>query len=284
MQQDRSPYLNRVNPSFALIGWTRTGKDYLIQDVQRGQLELCNADVNEVCNLNLTTEEKHVNEDTKWVVYAHLDNRVDLTDLAALFDLRNTDVVKQYALAEALKKVTHSELRLQDCPANAFEHVKDTLLVADPDCPTVHRTIRQWYIAIGLRERIKDPLVWVKHVKKQIEQEKFRPEYYRTLYTGCIDVTSDCRFDNELLERSWANGISVPISTIRLHRAAVPMPPKQADRRIDSEHNMDEFATKYLFIPPGLVEYKTAIERFPQYAKYIPIYALKVRKIFPKAN
>ena len=254
-----------INPSFALVGFSLTGKDSLIKDLQSKQISL---GVNE-----------NENDDVKWIVYgnAEIPELNGYLDLETIFDHDNSHSIKRYAFADALKVETHNDLGLINCPANAFENVKNTMLLPDVKNPGCYKTIRKFYIDYGQMRRADDPLVWVKKVNEKIENEKFA--LYNVPmeqgFKGWIDVISDFRFDNELMDRFYSNGSfqsKHQITTIRLHRASVPVTAKLADRTIDSEHNLDGLVTKYLFIPPGLAELYLALERFPQYKNYKPIF------------
>lgn len=244
--------------SVGLVAYSQTGKDTLIKDLKEKKLKL-----------NLPKDNIDEKEQ-KWVVYAKLED--DWRDLFHIF--KSDSTIKRYAFADALKNETHHWLRFVDCPVNAFENLKNTLIVPHPTIPYLMKTIRGWYIDYGQEARMKDPLVWAKIVNSSIEQEKFSE-----CKEGLIDIISDFRFDNELLDRTYSlgNGIVIKqptteITTIRLHRAAVPVAATLPDRRFDSEHNLDTFQTKYLFITPGEGEEKIAMERFPQYKNYIPIF------------
>jgi hypothetical protein len=163
----------------------------------------------------------------------------------------------RYAFADALKQETHKWLEFPDVPALAFEKVKNTLQARNPETGEM-ATIRQYYINHGQRCRQKDPLVWAKIVAAQIEADRMID------YPGpCpIDITTDWRFDNELDIRKF-----IP-STVRLFREEVKVAEKLADRRIDSEHNLDDYLTDYLLVPAG--QFAAALAVFPQYTDYVP--------------
>ncbi len=223
-------------PSFALTAWKGTGKDTFFQ---------------ELTTLRLSTSAPET--DAKWVVYYSPSTR-RLHALKALFD---SCVAKQrFAFADALKVETHNYLRLKNCPANAFENVKEiALFQAYP--ATEFKTMRTFYKERAQYARALDPLTWTRIVHSQIEQERKSHEF--------IDVITDWRFENELLKRHDAK--RQPL-TIRLHRKDALVPDFALAGEEESEHALDDFTTDFLLIPPGREEYEIAMSHFPQYMHF----------------
>jgi hypothetical protein len=249
-----------ASPSVALVAYAGTGKDTLVRELQDGALELT----------------KEVNGTTRWVAHGPAGAATSPMerDLRAVFSPANTPLVRRYALADALKRETHEWLGLRRCPPDAFERHKDTLQCPHPDTGAL-ATIRQHYINFGQARRADDPQVWAKRVAAQIEAEKFKDSP-----RGLVDVITDFRFDNELLERKYAHDFGEhgqsPIMTMRLFRKEVRIAPKLTDRRLDSEHNLDGLRTHFLLTPPG--EFVDAVLMFPQYADYRPMWAINCTK------
>lgn len=238
-----------MNPSVILTGYATHGKDQLIKDLQSKRLSLVPADQN--C----------LDQNHRWFVWGLPDALDKFQDLLKLFDENNSHLIKRYALADSLKVITHEYLKLNNCPANAFENVKETMLIADPNDLNMIKTIRGWYIKIGQDRRQENPLYWSEITHKQIEADKFSSNS-----DGIIDIISDSRFKNEPLPRKYPNGMNQQrhqLLSIRVHREGVhivePLPYGQRD--IDSEHNLDETLTDFLFC--NLEE--ESLERFPQY-------------------
>jgi hypothetical protein len=253
----------KCNPSVMITAWRGTGKDTLVQHLSTEQITVADAD----CT------------DALWVVYSDSSDQA-LNKIYPL--LANQLLVRKFSLDEALRVETHEWLRLRDCPADAFEQCKDTLTCLNPT--GVRKSIRQHYIDYGQAARRKDPSIWIRPVIEAIECKKF---YYPGLQKGTIDVISDWQFENELVDRQYCNeycnegskSVYEPkenIITIRLHRKDVAVPEPLADQSTDPEHNLDNFVTDYLFIPPGEEEAKLALERFPQYNNYKPMLSLSV--------
>jgi len=221
-------------PSFALIAYLRTGKDTFIQELQANKLNLSGSP-----------------EDRKWAVYA-----LPETDFLPFFHLMMTKFQKRrFAFADALKIYTHNKLGLKDCPAHAFENVKDTALFP---MGSELKTMRDYYKQYAQEARSKNPLTWVEIVLQQIEQEHKSENF--------IDVISDWRFPNELIPRTN------PVSTIRLFRKDVPIPLKASSGQEETEHALDHFQTDYLLVPPGQEEFQMALQNFPQYKDFVRQY------------
>lgn len=237
---------------FVVTAYAGTGKDTLYKQVRAGQLAWV-PPTGETAN-------------TLWVVYASKER--DLTDIVSLlscaphvgaFDARRAPPrAIRYAFADPLKQETHEWLNISgDVPALAFEKVKDTLQALNPETGKME-TMRAHYINYGQRCRKKDPLVWAKIVAAKVKANK----HIDYPSPSPIGITTDWRFDNELVPRE-----KLP-STVRLFREEVKIAPKLKDRTIDSEHNLDEYLTDYLFVLPG--EFEVALKLFPQYVHYVP--------------
>jgi len=245
-----------------LLFYFEIGKDTLIKDLQSKKLDLTFGAASFDC---------------KWDVYASPLN-TNHDKLKLLFDVNRAEWIRRYAYADALKNETHKWLGFKDCEAHSFEQMKNSLLVPHPTIPYLYKTIRGHYIDYGQERRKVDPLVWVKKVHARIEADKTAPYFDSNhplnvthgIIRPYIDVTSDFRFDNELMDRNYG-ALHQPkqeIVTIRLHRKDVPVAMPLFDRTIDSEHNLDFLQTDYLFISGGQEEYDCALERFPQYANF----------------
>jgi hypothetical protein len=253
----------KCNPSVMITAWRGTGKDTLVQHLSTEQITVADAD----CT------------DALWVVYSDSSDQA-LNKIYPL--LANQLLVRKFSLDEALRVETHEWLRLRDCPADAFEQCKDTLTCLNPT--GVRKSIRQHYIDYGQAARRKDTSIWIRTVLEEIEYKKF----YSGLLQGIIDVIPDWQFENELVDRQYRNQdcklmyeLKENIITIRLHRKDVAVPETLADKSTDPEHNLDNFLTDYLFIPPGEEEAKLALDRFPQYKHYKPMLSLSVGYLLP---
>ena len=218
--------------------------------------------------------EEHKLEEEKWWVFCDPSN--PSPDLVRLFHYRMN--IKRYAYADALKDSTHKYLRLENCHVHSFEQVKNSLLVQDPNKATIWKTIRQWYIDYGCWEREKDKQVWARKINSQIEKEK--------IPLKIIDMITDFRFRNEPMDRKYEENNEIihvkaaDISTIRLWRPEV----KEAPLSESSEHDLDNFQTKYLFVGANHKningeaydedQFQLAVDRFPQYRDFRYCYTL----------
>jgi hypothetical protein len=259
-----------MNPTVALVAYAGTGKDTLVNELRGGRL-------------SLSSGEPEGPGEPRWVVYgppsaALLARRV----LPQVFSPANTAIIRRYAFADALKVETHEWLRLRGCPADAFENVKNTLQCPHPLTGEL-ATMRGHYIGYGQLRRRDDPLVWARIVAQSIAREKFSQGVKR----GHLGVVTDFRFDNELLplhaalRESEDEGIehdpaAAFVLTMRLYREEVKVAPQLEDRRIDSEHNLDEYRTHFLLVPPG--QFMAAAKVFPQYAQYEPLWYAVAKK------
>lgn len=115
---------------------------------------------------------------------------------------------QRIALADALKDIVHKELGLGDIPSNLFEKTKDSVTI--PFNGETH-TPRQWYKIVGSRERLKDPLVFV---KKAISK-----------WNGVSDVfITDWRLPNELEGLQNLLKGKAHVRTVRLYRPEKDVP------------------------------------------------------------
>lgn len=218
---------------YAICGYRQVGKDTLIQDLKNKKL-------------------KQGHDDIKWVVYA-----LNTQKLHFLLAFVGAPHIKRYSFADALKIKTHEFLKLRDCPAHAFENVKETLLLPDPRYSTEWKTMRGWYIYFGQEERKKDANIWTKIVHDTIQHDQIHDQIH-------VPIISDFRFQNELVKPNET-------TTIRLFRKKVLIPPFMPNSNEDSEHNLDSFQTDFLFLPPGMEEFDACIEKHPQYANFAPL-------------
>lgn len=146
-------------------------------------------------------------------------------------------LVNVHAFASKLKIETHEFLRLKNTSFDTFEHVKETATFADPDDPSIVRTIRQWYI----------------HVSKQFSRDHWVQLVFDSIQMGGVNIISDWRFTKELVE---------PAITIRVFREGIDIPLIDDE----SEHDLDYYKTRYVFFT-GDTEYIKA--KFPQYKDYV---------------
>ncbi len=268
-----------MNPTVALVAYAGTGKDTLVNELRGGRLSLLSG-------------EPEGPDEPRWVVYGpavsdHHSLRAILARrvLPQVFSPANTEIVRRYAFADALKVETHEWLKLRGCPADAFENVKNTLQCPHPLTGEL-ATMRGHYIGYGQLRRRDDPLVWARIVAQRIAREKFSQGCRR----GHLGVVTDFRFDNELLplhaelaalraneaEADEHYPAAAFVLTMRLYREEVKVAPRLEDRRVDSEHNLDEYLTHFLLVPPG--QFAAAIKVFPQYAQYVPLWYVVARK------
>ncbi len=216
---------------FAICGYAGTGKDTLIQDLQRHKLFM----------LGRPPEEY----ETKWQIYSN--TRGDVFE----YLISHSSDIKRYSFADALKLQVHDNLKLKNCPADAFEHLKNDVFFRDPNEFGTLKTIRSFYIEHGRKKRAVNPDIWTEIVHAQIQKD-------RNQDPSVIDMISDFRFENELLQ--------LPKYTIRVFRKDVVAAPASED----SEHSLDTFKTTFLLIPPGDDEWVAAIKCFPQYTDFYP--------------
>lgn len=222
---------------YAVVGFARTGKDTFYADVANGELELVTS-----------------TEEAKWAVYV----RPGAT-LLPLSGLLAAKTHERFAHADTLKAATHHYLGLRDCPAHAFDAVKESMQLPDPVTKKL-KTIRGHYIDYGQLMRADNPSVWSDHVTTATTEWCARNPF------GAAMIT-DWRFENELKD---------DMTTIRLWREAVIEAQPVGDLKIDSEHNLDHVQTDFLLVPPG--EAAQAAKRFPQYVGYVPRAYLVAKK------
>jgi hypothetical protein len=267
-----------LEPSFSLIAYSLTGKDEIIRDLKAKKLTLNRLNGN-IAETELYHQPKYLDckvEEAKWVVYYDCRHEPH-HELVKLFDVNNAEKIKRYAQADKLKDETHVYLKFKNVPTDAFEHLKNTLLVPHPTITYIIKTIRGWYIDQGQVARMTDPLVWAKKVNEQIEKDK------SAAMGQLIDVISDHRFA-EIMDRTYQVPLdnaflqfeqkASEVKSIRLHRKDVPIAKVLENREIDSEHFLDYYLSDYLLIPPGEEEYRVALERFPQYVNYRPAFTV----------
>lgn len=263
-------------PSFVLTAYAGTGKDTFFT---------------EVANCMLRWEfgrAPAAPAGARWVAYAAPGcNPADLRVLAELRPARAPVAnmrgaaprARRYAFANALKTDTHRQLGFRDCPAHAFEAVKDTLVARDPHSGEV-ATLRAHYIRLGQEARGRDPLVWARIVAKEIWENRLCD------YPGppVVDITTDWRFENELAPRlsvapsgslAWREEQAIAPTTVRLFREEVKAAAPTADRATDSEHNLDGVKTDYLLVPPG--QFEAALRAFPQYEGFEPVASARAK-------
>lgn len=220
-----------------VIGYKSVGKDTFIEDLQNSKLRQC-----------------HNADDAKWTVYSKRDN-------LAILKLLDGEI-KRYSFADALKIKTHDFLKLKGCSFNTFDEVKETAEFQNPTNPLERKTIRQFYIDLGQQEKLKNANVWTQIVHDAIYKDQLTQKHIKP-------IISDFRFKNEIL-------IPKQTTTVRLFRKQVPIPPFAESLKIDSEHNLDDFESDYLLLPPGQEEFDAAIELFPQYANFKPLLNLRI--------
>jgi hypothetical protein len=228
-----------------ICGGMGMGKDTFVKDLQES-------------NITLTMQQTIF---TKWEVYIAAEEK-KYDDLYNLFWLGNASKITRVALADPLKKETHEYLfKKNNIPADAFEHCKNTLLVPNPKNPSEYKTIREWYIWFGAEGRKTDLDIWCKKATNEIE---------KVLQARNIPIVTDWRFRNEIMPKSIINELNnkkilldpEQDISIRLFRSGV----KIAAPEVDSEHDLDQIKTKYLFVGPG--DFKNSLKLYPQYQDY----------------
>jgi len=213
-----------------ICGYRRTGKDTFAADIQSGTSRYAR------------------------VLYAPVSARAD----GSLLPLRRFMGAPRVAFADALRTAALAFLGLP--PSYDCETTKD--LPLPPECtaavaPLMARlgrpaTLRDVLIHIGERGRAVDPAHWVK--------KALGPFYRPVGQPPQRVIVSDWRFVGEL-EQARAAGIAV--TTVRLFRIAVPIPPQG----IVTEHDLDATPTDWLCIPLG-DDPDVAFATFPQYRGY----------------
>lgn len=216
-----------------VCGFLRVGKDCFIEDLKNNKLKQCRNP-----------------DEAKWIVYCKFENFI-------ILDLLSSPEIKRYSFADALKIKTHDFLKLKGCSSNTFDEVKETAEFQNPSNPLERKTVRNFYIDVGQEERKKDPNVWTRIVHDEIDKDL-------TNQKNTTPIISDFRFKNEILRPTQT-------TTIRLFRKKVPIPDFAKSLDVDSEHNLDDFETDYLLLPPGQEEFKAAIGFFPRYANFKPL-------------
>ncbi len=186
-------------------------------------------------------------EDVKWIVYAKPG--VNLEPLQQLLRFE----VRRFAFADQVKINTHEMLQMAGCPPHAFELLKDNrMLVASPHEPGIFKSMRTWYIEVGMQGRQANPFCWTRLTHDAMDRERAATS------RPFIAILSDWRFQNELLNPECI--------TIRLHRKDVAFP---AAAEL-CEHELDDWMTDFLLIPPGAAEWQIVCLRFPQCIHYKP--------------
>jgi len=166
-----------------------------------------------------------------WIVFTHPNKPMD--DYKEIFAPGN-----KLSFAASLKKTVVQNLGLPedfDVEAN-----KDTYMIEG-------KLLRQHLIEYAFQMR-------------QIDQAFFVKEALRDMNGDCI--VSDFRFIDEY--EFIAAHVKVPVTTIRLFRSSVEVPPPH----IISEHDLDEFETDVLLVSSDQ-SYDIACDHFPQYRSYV---------------
>lgn len=223
---------------YAVCGYAGHGKDTLVKDLQQRRLSI----------------QEHNEPLAKWKIWSLPDD--NMGPIHVLFDDCATDI-KRYAFADELKRVTHKLIGLKNCPIDAFENVKDSATFVDPLNQEHRHTIRDWYIRVGNGYREYNPLHWTWKLHAIMDKDYNEHFDIPFNFTPIIPFITDWRFGNELINPDQT-------ITIRLHRALAPIKPKTEHLETDSEHNLDNVLTRYLFFDG---EDPTVF--FPQYKDYV---------------
>jgi len=162
-----------------------------------------------------------------WIIYRDPDSEKCL----------DVKPVRRIGFADKLRQEVNQLLNLTD--NFDYETFKETI-VSDG------KTYRDFLIDHGGFRRSQDVNYWVKQVLPMVTDES---------------MITDWRFVNELL---YLQTNLVTITTIRLFRSEVPIPPMN----IDSEHNLDNTVTDFLLVTDEQ-EFVKACEIFPQYKNFI---------------
>lgn len=179
----------------------------------------------------------------KWRVYKNASNQYNLRSISSKYER----TAFANALKEEVSEVYNIPLVISDADKDIkqFVHYKTGEVVSARDI----------YIEWGTIRREQDINYWCK---------KALNPYLHPRENPTTSVTTDWRFPNEL---QYAQSMFEDVVTIRVYRSDIPEP----DLDIASEHSLDDYVTDYLLIRDGLDgEFEKTIQRFPQYASYVP--------------
>ncbi len=180
-----------------------------------------------------------------WLVYADADT--------PLPHYGNGAALQRAAFADALKGDSFPFLGLPGTYID-YEAVKNTLEVT-PAGTEVKKILRQYYIEYGAMRRKEDIHFWPKRVLGP---------HIRADSKEHTDVT-DFRFlSEEVYTAEATKAVGMTYDTMRVYRSDV----KVADKSVQSEHELDDFQTTYLFVTSA-EEFVRAVTVFPQYATYM---------------
>lgn len=129
-------------------------------------------------------------------------------------------------------------------------------------------SLRDYYRSFGQIKRSEDPDYWCKLSFSHLPVSALSAQSF---------IVTDWRYHNEYeylnklvgnggIPNKLTNKLPNTLITMRVFRKSVPIPPM-----IPSEHNLDDFATDYVFIPEQnhLEELQYLCKRFPFYQDYI---------------
>lgn len=149
--------------------------------------------------------------------------------------------IQRVAFADILKREVITVLDRRGISIDNIEENKDK-----PILPS-GRTFRDLCIAHATSKRKENPDYWCQQALLG--------------NIGKYICVTDWRFPNEY-EYFRTSGVFDEITTIRLFRSDVPIPPKVEL----SEHSLDNIQTDFLLCPPG--DEEKALNIFPQYKNY----------------
>lgn len=219
---------------FLICGYRRTGKDMLY---------------------SILSNSFHQSDRFKWRVYKQntdLDSCPQKLNLLDKCEKNSSMRYLRVAYADSLKAEASEIYNIppiisdENKDVKQFTHYNTGNLVSARDI----------YIELGSLRRSQDIDYWCKLALKPHNCHQEQP-------TTCI--ITDWRFPSELI---YAITDFCDVTTIRVYRSDIPEPPID----IESEHSLDNFCTYYLLLRDDLDgEFERAVERFPQYASYIPL-------------
>lgn len=218
-----------------VCGYRRTGKDTLYSILSEQKSDNNSDKVNPY--LNQTTDLSNL---FKWRIY-RAPSKLTTNIKESVGYLRT-------AFADALKREASEIYKIPLVISDAekdikqFTHYKSKELVSARDI----------YIEWGRIRRGEDVDYWCKAAFTNIPEDE-----------NVTCVVTDWRYRNEAkhVHDAFEN-----VVTVRVYRSDVPEP----DMNIDSEHDLDEYATDILLIQDGKEgEFEKTVERFPQYKDYV---------------
>lgn len=219
-----------------ITGYKRTGKDTFGNDVRNGvfrypwSLYGKSRDKDPTISFRMSSEDKE---------YFKKSSKSEAERIFKSFVGAETT-----AFADELRRIVSNTLSLD--AFFDFETNKDTKKIDG-------KLVRQHLIDAVSEGRAIDPAYWTKRAFLKFFEEAGR-EAKRV-------VCTDWRFINELKS---AIDAGMSITTVRLYRSIVPVPPEN----IESEHDLDSIDTDYLLVPDKH-NFKEACKNWEFYSGYV---------------